>query len=83
MTHTESDKRKGSQLSIWDYLQMDTAEREEDAGVPLSRKMSETDSTKEQRQRMLEKIASLETLEHAAKRVRRNKGASGVDGMKV
>lgn len=83
MTHTESDKRKGSQLSIWDYLQMDTAEREEDAGVPLSRKMSETDSTKEQRQRMLEKIANLETLEHAAKRVRRNKGASGVDGMKV
>ena len=83
MTHTESDKRKGSQLSIWDYQQMDTAEREEDAGVPLSRKMSETDSTKEQRQRMLEKIANLETLEHAAKRVRRNKGASGVDGMKV
>ena len=83
MTHPESDKRKGSQLSIWDYLQMDTAEREEDAGVPLSRKMSETDSTKEQRQRMLEKIANLETLEHAAKRVRRNKGASGVDGMKV
>jgi len=33
MSYTLSDKLNHSQLSIWDYLRMASAEREEEAGV--------------------------------------------------
>ncbi len=72
------------QLSIWDCLQMDTAERETQAGVGTSQKMNEMDSTNRTEQEgMLEEILEPENFASALKRVKANKGSSGVDKMTV
>lgn len=63
------------QLSIWDYLRMDTAEREEEAGVGYSQKMKETDSPyRTEQETMLEKILEPENFALAPKRAKTNKG---------
>lgn len=83
MKFTESEANP-RQLSIWDYLQIDTAEREGYAGVGYSQKINKTDSTNRTEQEgMLEKILERENFAKSLKRVKANKGSSGVDGMTV
>ena len=85
MHPTDRDKLKHSQLTMWDLLQEDTAERESSAGVCVSPRMDETDTTDEQthEDNLLEQILAWENMERAVKRVKSNKGAEGVDGMTV
>ena len=73
------------QMTVWDYLQKDTAEQESYAEECEPGKMTETESTNtNQRQGgLLEQITSPENLKRACKQVKRNKGSSGIDGMAV
>ncbi len=77
MTTTGSDKKKHSQLTMWDLLPEQTAEREGTAGVCESRRMVQTDTTNDVKHEdgMLEKILTWENLTRALKRVKANKGA--------
>ena len=85
MKTTDRDKLKHSQLTMWDLLQEATAERESTAGVCVSPRMDETDTTNnaEHEDGLLEQILELENMANAVKRVKANKGAAGVDGMTV
>ena len=85
MKATGRDEIMHRQLSIWDCLQRDTAEREEYAGVCTSPGMVETEATNEQKRKrgLLEQIISSENLRRAAKRVKANRGSGGTDGMTV
>lgn len=84
MQSTGDDKRKHSQLTIWDYLRRDTAEQEEEAGVCLSLRMEEKDTTNKPEQKdLLEQILAPENFDKAVKRVKANRGAGGPDGMSV
>ena len=85
MKTTEGDKLNHSQPTIWDLLQEITAERECTAGVCVSPRMKETDTTNNAKQEvgLLEEILELENMARAIKRVKANKGAAGVDGMTV
>jgi group II intron reverse transcriptase/maturase len=70
---------------MWDYLPRDTAEREEQAEVCESRRITETDITNRTKQTegLLEQILTPENLDLAYRQVKRNKGAGGIDGMQV
>ena len=85
MRITGSDEYKHRQLTMWDCLPRDTAEREEIAEVCESRRITETDITNRRKQTegLLERILTPENLELAARQVRRNKGAGGIDGMQA
>ncbi len=85
MKATKSGELKHRQLTLWDYLQKDTQEQESYAGVCVSPRMAETDTTNTSKQEggLLEKILSPENMNRAYKQVKRNKGAGGVDGMTV
>lgn len=85
MEPTERDKLKHSQLTMWDLLPENTAEREGKAEVCASPRMDETDTTNTQTQedKLLERILAWENMERAVKRVKSNKGAEGVNGMTV
>lgn len=85
MKPTERDNLKHSQLTMWDLLQEDTAERDSNAGVCASLRMDETDTTNNARDEdgLLEQILASENMDYAVKRVKSNKGAEGVDGMTV
>ena len=85
MSYTLSDKLNHSQLSIWDYLRMDSAEREEEAGVWSSREMNETDNTNRKKHKadLLERIVAESNISEAIKRVKKNNGAGGIDNMQV
>ena len=85
MRSTGSDKYKHRQLTMWDYLPRDTAEREEITEVCESPRMTETDITNRAKQTegLLEQILTDENLEKAYRQVKKNKGAGGIDGMQV
>jgi group II intron reverse transcriptase/maturase len=85
MKVTGSDNSKHRQLRIEGYLQRVSAEQKEYAEVCASPKMTETDNTNanEQTEGLLEQILSAENLNQAYMRVKRNKGAGGIDGMQV
>lgn len=85
MKVTGHDGMKHRQLTMWDYLPRDTAEREESAEVCESRKITETDITDRTKQTegLLEQILTPENLNQAYRQVKRNKGAGGIDGMQV
>ena len=85
MKVTESDNTKHRQLLSEGYLQKVSAEQREYAEACESPKMTETDSinTNKQTEGLLEQILSTENLNRAYKQVKRNKGAGGIDGMKV
>lgn len=85
MKITGSDEYKHRQLTMWDYLPRDTAEREEITEVCESRRITETDITNRAKQTegLLEQILSPENLDLAYRQVKRNKGAGGIDGMQV
>lgn len=85
MRITGSDEYKHRQLTMWDCLPRDTAEREEQAEVCESRRITETDITNRTKQTegLLERILTPENLDLAYRQVKRNKGAGGIDGMQV
>jgi group II intron reverse transcriptase/maturase len=85
MRITESDEYKHRQLTMWDYLPRDTAEREEITEVCESPRITETDITNRAKQTegLLEQILTDENLEKAYRQVKKNKGAGGIDGMRV
>ena len=66
-------------------LWRDSAEHEEETEAPIDKWITENNTANADRQAngLLEEIVSRENLNRAYKRVKRNKGASGVDGMKV
>lgn len=85
MRITGSDEYKHRQLTMWDYLPRDTAEREEITEVCASPRITETDITNRAKQTegLLEQILTDENLERAYRQVKKNKGAGGIDGMQV
>ena len=80
-----NDGFKDRQLHIEDYLQMVSAEQREYAEVSAHQRITENNDiiTDFQTDKLLEKILSNDNLNQAFKKVKSNKGASGVDGMKV
>jgi len=85
MKVTEGGNIKHRQLRFEDCLQMVSAEQKEYAEVCASLKMTKTDitDTKQQSDGLLERILDLDNLNRAYERVKRNKGAGGIDGMQV
>ena len=85
MRITGSDEYKHRQLTMWDYLPRDTAEREEITEVCESPRITETDITNRAKQTegLLEQILTDENFERAYRQVKKNKGAGGIDGMQV
>lgn len=85
MNTTNGENIIHRQLSFWDYLPRDTAEREEHAGVWSSPKMEETDNTNvsTEQEVLLEQILDIDNLLSAMKQVRKNKGSASIDGMTV
>ena len=85
MTVTESGIMKHRQLQLEDYLQKVSAERKEYAEVCEPPKMTKTDitNTTEQTAGLLEQILTRDNLNRAYKQVKKNKGAGGIDGMRV
>ncbi|MDW7658965.1 MAG: group II intron reverse transcriptase/maturase [Bacillota bacterium] len=85
MRITGSDEYKHRQLTLWDYLPRDTAEREEITEVCVSQRIAETDITNREKQTegLLEQTLTPENLELAYRQVKRNKGAGGIDRMQV
>ncbi len=85
MKATSHVKENHSQLSFWDCLPKDTAERDEDAGVWGTCGMDEKDSTEatEKMGGLLETILADRNFTRAVVRVKRNKGAGGIDKMGV
>ena len=85
MRITGSDEYKHRQLTMWDYLPRNTAEREEITEVCESPRITETDITNRAKQTegLLEQILTDENLEKAYRQVKKNKGAGGIDGMQV
>lgn len=76
---------KGRQLHIEDYLQENKLETEGNVEVPntlVVSKLKEVD-TKTVTNELLEKILSRDNMNIAYKRVKANKGASGIDDMQV
>ena len=67
------------------YCQRDSAEHEEEGGALIDQRITENNITNVDRgvNRLLEEIVSTENLNRAYKRVKRNKGAGGIDGMEV
>ena len=66
-------------------LRRDSAEHKEQAEALIDKRITENNTANADRQAngLLEEIASRENLNRAYKRVKRNKGAGGVDGMEV
>lgn len=66
-------------------LRRDSAEHEGEAEALIDKRITENNTTDADRQAngLLEEIVSRENLNRAYKRVKRNKGAGGVDGMEV
>lgn len=85
MKVTGSDDNQHRQLTLWDYLPRDTAEREEITEACESPRITEAEITNRTKQTegLLEQILSQENLELACRQVKRNKGAGGIDGMQV
>ena len=75
------------QLTLWDCLAKGSAERENRQTVLACNQNSKAESSnalpKDYRKDLLEKICDKQNMQLACKRVIANKGAGGVDGMKV
>ena len=85
MKITDSDKIKHRKLQNEGDLQKVSAEQKEYADVCASPKIIETEitNTDEQTDGLLERILTRDNLNQAYKKVKRNKGAGGIDGMQV
>lgn len=86
MKATEVERKESTKRSCGcGCLQKDSAEHEGYAEALIERRIAENNITNADRQAkgLLEEIVSPENLNRAYKRVKENKGAGGVDGMKV
>ncbi len=85
MKTTKRDNSKSRQLTLWGYLQKDTAEQESYVEADGSPKMVEAEATntKQQTEGLLEEILARDNLNQAYEQVKKNKGAGGIDGMTV
>jgi len=85
MKVTGHDDIKHRQLTLWDLLPTNTAERENITGVCESPRITETDITNRTKQKegLLEQILTPENLELVYRQVKKNKGAGGMDDMQV
>jgi retron-type reverse transcriptase len=85
MKVTKSGKSKHRQLQNEGYSQMVSAEQKEYVKVWEPARMIKTDITNINKQTggLLELILARDNLNIAYRRVKRNKGAGGIDGMKV
>jgi RNA-directed DNA polymerase len=86
MNVTENrDKESRKHCNDGDWSQRDSAEHEEYAGALTDSRITENNITNAGRpdEGMLEEILSSRNLNQAYKRVKKNKGAGGVDGMSV
>ena len=83
VTEAEMQSTKRSENCGWP--QRDSAEHEGYAGAPIGRRITENNITDADRPTdgLLERIVSRDNLNRAYKRVKKNKGAGGVDGMSV
>lgn len=83
VTRSQNNSRKHCDNSGWS--QRDSAVHEEYAGVLTDSGITENNITNADRPEngMLEEILTPNNLNHAFKRVKKNKGAGGVDGMSV
>ena len=83
VTRNRDESRKHCEISGWP--QRDSAEHEEYAGALTGSGITENNITNTDRPKvgMLEEILSPSNLNQAYKRVKKNNGAGGVDGMKV
>ena len=79
------DKESRKHRYDGDWTQRDSAEHEEYAGALTDSRITENNITNASRPEkgMLEEILSPRNLNQAYKRVKKNKGAGGVDGMGV
>ena len=79
------DGFKDRQLHIEDYLQMVSAEQKEYAEVSAHQRIAENNDiiTDFQTDNLMEQILHKDNLNKAYKKVKSNKGAGGVDGMRV
>ncbi len=80
-----NDGFKDRQLHIEDYLQMVSAEQKEYAEVSAHQRIAENNDiiTDFQTDNLMEQILHKDNLNKAYKKVKSNKGAGGVDGMRV
>ena len=86
MRVTEAERKESTKRPCGGgWPQRDSAEHEEYAGALIGKRMTENNITNADRGEggLLEKVVSANNLNRAYKRVKRNKGAGGVDGMKV
>lgn len=85
MKVTGSGNSKHRKPRTEDYLQRVPAEQGEYAEVCAPPRMTETDitNTDEQTEGLMEQILARDNLNKAFKQVKRNKGAGGIDGMRV
>ncbi|MCF0168633.1 MAG: group II intron reverse transcriptase/maturase [Bacteroidales bacterium] len=86
MNATEVEKKESTKHCCGNgCLQRDSAEHEEYAEALIDKRIAENNIINADRQAngMLEEIVSRENMNRAYKRVKQNKGAGGVDGMKV
>ena len=86
MKVTEAERKESTKRSCGSGCpQRGRAEHEEYAEALIGKKMTENNLTNADRQEdgLLEAIVSAGNMNRAYKRVKKNKGASGVDGMKV
>lgn len=86
MRVTEVEKKESTKHCCGNgCLRRDSAEHEGEAEALIDKRITENNTADADRQAngLLEEIVSRENLNRAYKRVKRNKGAGGVDGMEV
>ncbi|WP_312432439.1 group II intron reverse transcriptase/maturase [Lacrimispora sp.] len=86
MNVTEVEKRESTKHCCSNGCRRrDSAEHEENGGALIDKRITESNATNADRKvdGLLEIIVSNENLNRAYQRVKRNKGAGGVDGMEV
>jgi len=86
MKVTEPEQKKGTKHRGSDGCRRkDSAEHEEEGGALIGQRITENNATNADRgvSGMLERIVERTNLNRAYKRVKKNKGAGGVDGMTV
>lgn len=86
MNVTEVERKESTKHCCGNgFRRRDSAEHEEEGGALIGKRITENNVTNADRRvdGLLEQIVSTENLNRAYKRVKRNKGAGGVDGMGV
>ena len=85
MKVTEAELQGTKRSENYGWPQRNSAEHEKYAGALIERRMTENNITNADRptDELLERIIERNNLNRAYKRVKKNKGAGGVDGMSV